>query len=67
MLVNGAHPNQKKQMKRILKAEDAYVMTHTSAVYQWEGGVTNDGSKVGTQRTDAEGIVLLGCHISTHR
>ena len=32
MLVNGAHPNQMKQMKMILKAEDAYIMIHTSAV-----------------------------------
>ena len=60
-LIQGDHPKQMKQIKVILKAEDAYVMMHTSAVYQCQGGVTNDGWKDGNLRGLCPRHPYAGC------
>ena len=50
---SGAHPNQMKQIKMILKAQEMYFELYTSAVHRYEDVTTNDGQQDGTPK--------LGC------
>ena len=40
---SGAHPNQMKQLKMILKAQEVYFALHTSTVNKYEDDMTNGG------------------------
>ena len=57
---SGAHPNQMKQIKMILKAQEAYFGTHNSAVHRYEDDMTNDGL---TSNMGAQGTLLWVCHL----
>ena len=40
---SGAHPNQMKQLRMILKAQELYFALHTSTVNKYEDDMTNSG------------------------
>ena len=40
---SGAHPNQMKQVKMILKAQEVHFELHNSAQHRYEVDMTNDG------------------------
>ena len=54
---SGAHPNQMKQVKMILKAQEMYFESHNSAMHMYEDGMTNDGH---TSNMGAQGTLLVG-------
>ena len=58
---SGAHPNQMKQLRMILKAQEVYFVLHTSTIHKYEDDMTNSGQQDGT---GAEGNLLCGCHIA---
>jgi len=47
---SGAHPNQMKQLRMILKAQEVYFVLHTSTVHKYEDGMTNIGQEYGTHK-----------------
>ena len=57
---SGAHPNQMKQVKMILKAQEVYFESHNSTVHRYEDGMTNDGH---TNNMGAHGTLLWVCHL----
>ena len=59
---SGAHPNQMKQVKMILKAQEVHFELHNSAHHRNEVDMTNDGH---TSSTGAQGTILWVCHLCT--
>ena len=57
LLVQGANPNQMKQIRKILKAQEVYFHLHTSALHRYEVDVTNDGQQ---SRHHGSGATALG-------
>ena len=57
LLVQGANPNQMKQIRKILKAQKVYFHLHTSDLHRYEVDVTNDGQK---SRHHGSGATALG-------
>ena len=57
---SGAHPNQMKQVKMILKAQEVYFESHNSAVHRHEDDMTNNGL---TSNMGAQGTLLWVCHL----
>ena len=57
---SGAHPNQMKQVKMILKAQEVHFELHNSAHHRYEVDMTNDGH---TSSTGAQGTLLWVCHL----
>ena len=52
-----------KQMKIILKAQEAYFGTHNSAVHRYEDDMTNNGL---TSNMGAQGTLLWVCHLGAY-
>jgi len=59
-----AHPNQMKQVKMILKAQEVHFELHNSAQDRYEVDMTNDGH---TSSTGAQGTLLWVCHLGACR
>ena len=57
---SGAHPNQMKQVKMILKAQEVHFELHNSTQHICEVDMTNDGH---TSSTGAQGTLLWVCHL----
>ena len=57
LLVQGANPNQMKQIRKILKAQEVYFHLHTSALHTYEVDMTNDGQQ---SRHHGSGATALG-------
>ena len=57
---SGAHPNQMKQVKMILKAQEVHFEVHNSTQDRYEVDMTNDGH---TSSTGAQGTLLWVCHL----
>ena len=57
---SGAHPNQMKQVKMILKAQEVHFELHNSTQHRYEVDMTNDGH---TSSTGAQGTLLWVCHL----
>ena len=57
---SGAHPNQMKQVKMILKAQEVYFESHNSAMHRYEDDMTNNGL---TSDMGAQGTLLWVCHL----
>ena len=57
LLVQGANPNQMKQIRKILKAQEVYFHLHTSSLHRYEVDVTNDGQQ---SRHHGSGATALG-------
>ena len=61
---SGAHPNQMKQVKMILKAQEVYFESNNSAVHRCEDIMTNGGL---ASNTGVQGTLLWVCHIGPCR
>ena len=61
---SGAHPNQMKQLKMILKAQEVYFESHNSAMHRYEDDMTNNGL---TSNMGAQGTLLWVCHLGAYR
>ena len=61
LLVQGANPNEMKQIRKILKAQKLYFYLHTSALHRYEVDMTNDGQQSGHHGSGATalGVILL--------
>ena len=61
LLVQGANPNQMKQTRKILKAQEVSFHLHTSAMHRYEYYMTNDGhqSRHHGLGGTAVGVILL--------
>ena len=57
LLVQGANPNQMKQIRKILKAQEVYFHLHTSDLHTYEVDMTNDGQQ---SRHHGSGATALG-------
>ena len=58
LLVQGANPNQMKQIREILKAQKLYLYLHTSALHRYEVDMTNDGQQSGHHGSGATALGL---------
>ena len=61
---SGAHPNQMKQVKMILKAQEVHFELHNTTQHRYEVDMTNDGH---TSSTGAQGTLLWVCHLGACR
>ena len=58
---SGAHPNQMKQSRMILKAQKVYFALGTSTVNKYDDGMTNSGQQYGTHKA---GCPWHPCHVA---
>ena len=59
----GAHLNQMKQPRKILKAQEVYFALDTSTVNKYDDGMTNSGQQYGTHKA---GCPWHPCHVAAH-